>query len=384
MMPRGLTLVLASISLLTLGASVVLFAAVDYASAELLIFTPSVAAFVVIGAFVLQRQPSSVVGVLLLVFGVGGSVIYPLAAIGAAPAGTPSADVAGAFVQALDPMTYATVSLLLLVFPDGRLPSARWRPLVAMVAVGFALSVVGNLTTPGALLVFPQHENPVGVASPVLTAAGAVGYILATVSMLAAAASLVVRWRRGSALERAQLKWIAASGLLLAFVSALYLISFFLWAVALLPLVASSISFTLFPATVAIAVLRYRLFEIDRILSRTIGWAIVTGLLLAVFAGAVVGLQAVLAPVTANNTLAVAASTLVAAALFQPLRARVQHGVDRRFNRSRVDADRAVARFVDHARNEVDLARLRAALVATADDAVHPSDGAVWLRGVAQ
>ena len=109
------------------------------------------------------------------------------------------------------------------------------------------------------------------------------------------------------------------------------------------------------PIVIGIAILRYRLYEIDRIISRTIGWAIVTGLLVAVFAGLVVALQAVLAPVTKENTLAVAASTLVAFALFQPLRRRVQRAVDRRFDRARYDGQRTVGAFAERLRNEVDL-----------------------------
>ena len=137
----------------------------------------------------------------------------------------------------------------------------------------------------------------------------------------------------------------------------------------------------LLPAAIGIAVLRYRLYEIDRIVSRTIGWVVVTVILAAVFGVVVVGLQVVLEPVTGTNTLAVAASTLVAAALFQPLRGRVQRVVDRRFNRSRADAERAIGGFVARVRDEVDLAQLRTALAETADEAVRPVAATVWLRG---
>ena len=113
------------------------------------------------------------------------------------------------------------------------------------------------------------------------------------------------------------------------------------------------------PITIGIAILRYRLYEIDRLISRTIGWALVTGILVAVFALLVVALQAALTPVTDESTLAVAASTLVAFALFQPLRRRVQRAVDRRFDRARYDGQRTTAVFADRVRNEVDLVTLR-------------------------
>ena len=136
------------------------------------------------------------------------------------------------------------------------------------------------------------------------------------------------------------------------------------------------------PSRSAIAILRYRLYEIDRIVSRTIGWAIVTGILVAVFAGLVVGLQAILAPVTDENTLAVAASTLVAFALFQPVRRRVQRAVDRRFDRARYDGERTAAAFGERLRDEVDLAGLETDLAATVGLALRPGATGVWLRNV--
>jgi hypothetical protein len=134
----------------------------------------------------------------------------------------------------------------------------------------------------------------------------------------------------------------------------------------------------------ATAVLRYRLYEIDRIISRTIGYTIVTVTLALVFVGGVLGLQAILAQFTGGNTIAVAASTLVVAALFQPLRGRIQRVVDRRFDRTRYDATRVVDAFAARLRDEVDLDRLQAALLVTADEVVRPSGGSVWLRGARQ
>jgi hypothetical protein len=129
-----------------------------------------------------------------------------------------------------------------------------------------------------------------------------------------------------------------------------------------------------------VAILRYRLYEIDRLVSRTIGWAIVTGVLGVVFVCLVVTLQAVLAPFTRESTLAVAASTLVAFGLFQPLRRRVQRTVDRRFDRARYDGQRTTDAFAERLRNEVDLGTIRTSLAATANEAVRPSGSALWLR----
>ena len=135
------------------------------------------------------------------------------------------------------------------------------------------------------------------------------------------------------------------------------------------------------PISVAVAVLRYRLYAIDHIISRTIGWAVVTAVLVAVFVGVVVILQSVLSPVTRENTLAVAASTLIACALFQPLRRRVQHAVDRRFDRARVDAETTLRGFATRLRGEVELTAVEDEVVRTVSGALRPTGIAVWLRG---
>jgi hypothetical protein len=348
---------------------------------DLLIFTPALAVFVVVGGIVLLRRPSNAVGGLLLAFGASGSVMYPFVALGSAAAGTPGAAVAGVVVQALDPITYLLVSALLLVFPDGALPSPRWRPILALAPVGFLLSVAGNLLTAGPLMVFPQHDNPFGVAGPIVMLLGAIGYSTSAIVMVAAALSLVVRWRRSGERKRAQLKWIALTGALLAATTALYVVSFSAWGVALIPLIATSVAFALFPASVGIAVLRYRLYEIDRIISRTIGWAAVTGVVGVLYLVAVLVLQGVLGGITQGDTLAVAGSTLLAAAAFQPLRRRIQRVVDRRFHRSRYDSERTAAQFAEALRDEVDAGRLGAELRTAATSSLGPAAVSVWLRG---
>ena len=136
----------------------------------------------------------------------------------------------------------------------------------------------------------------------------------------------------------------------------------------------------LVPVSVWIAVTRYRLYEIDRLISRGLSWAVISGLLVAVYAGAILLLQTVLGDVIGGQTLAVAGSTLLAAALFQPLRRRVQTAVDHRFNRARYDAERTTTDFAERLRDEVDVDHLRTALAATASGAVHPTGVGVWLR----
>jgi len=206
------------------------------------------------------------------------------------------------------------------------------------------------------------------------------------VCLAIAVGSMVVRYRRSNGVERLQLRWlVAAAGFVVlaitAGLSSLIVIGEGLGVLVWIPAI---VAYPTIPVAIYIAITRYRLYEIDRIVSRTIGWALVTVALAAVFVGVIVGLQALLAPVTDENTLAVAASTLVAAALFQPLRARVQRAVDRRFNRARVDAQRAIDAFGAHLRDEVDLGALHGRLLAAADAAVQPAGAGLWLRSASE
>jgi hypothetical protein len=198
-----------------------------------------------------------------------------------------------------------------------------------------------------------------------------------------AAGSLVVRARSAVGIERQQLRWFTSSveAVVVAVIGGL-LVS------ALLPALGTSglvwipaiVAFPLVPIAIGTAVLRYRLFEIDRIISRTIGYAIVTLTLVVVFAGAVVGLQAVLEPLLGGNTVAVAASTLIVAALFQPLRGRIQRAVDRRFDRARYDGERTVAAFAARLRDQVDLQSLEGELGEVVRRTIAPTTLGLWIQ----
>jgi hypothetical protein len=200
--------------------------------------------------------------------------------------------------------------------------------------------------------------------------------------MIGAALALVIRFRAAAGVERQQLRWLTAA---LAFVVVAVLSGFIV--AQLVPATAQTgliwlgaiVAFPCVPIAIGIAVLRYRLYEIDRIVSRTISYAVLTALLVGVFAGAILLFQTVLAPLTGNNTLAVAASTLLVAALFQPVRGRVQRVVDRRFNRARYDAERTVAAFSERLRDEVDLRSLRSEVLDVVDRSLQPSLTGIWL-----
>ncbi len=228
---------------------------------------------------------------------------------------------------------------------------------------------------------------PAGVTSPLalggfwgslVSLLSVLSGVLGVVALVCVVASLVVRYRRARGVERAQLKWFAYVGLvvvptlLVAIVTGgatsgpLAVLTNVAWATAIGGL-------TLLPITIGIAVLRYRLYEIDRLVSRTIAYGVVSVVLAGVFVAIVLAVPTVLGPVTGSSTIAAATSTLVVAGLFQPIRGRVQRIVDRRFNRARYDAEATISAFAGRLRNEVDLEHLRAEILATVTQTVEPS-----------
>ena len=277
---------------------------------------------------------------------------------------------------------YLAFPLVGILFPDGRLPGPRWRlPILVLTLVQVAVAAVYAVAAGPVELDLP--DNPFGlVAFPpeVKNAVGLLGTLALVLAMAFAVVAIAVRWRRGSRVERSQLKWLFAA---LVVAGILFPLTFGASSRDEPPSIWPTLgvgSALLIPISIGIAILRYRLYEIDRLISRTVSWAVITGVLVVAFAGAVVALQAALAGFTQGQTLAVAASTLAAFALFQPLRRRVQAAVDRRFDRTRYDGQLTADAFAERLRNVVDVATLRAALVETVDQSVHPFESAVWLR----
>jgi hypothetical protein len=276
-------------------------------------------------------------------------------------------------------ITLITVYLFLL-FPDGRLPGPRWR-LVSWAAGGFSVVAIAGLgfTAGSERPNLPALSNPFGVTPAVLPFdAGVAGLAGLLCCVVVSAWSLFARSRRGTAVERQQIRWLAYSGCLVA--------------LALLPAVALSLTpgtaaritegtamaaVLSMPAAVAVAVLRYRLYDIDRVISRTLAYAIVTGLLVGVYAALVLLATRVL---SFHTPVAVAASTLAVAALFSPLRRQVQRAVDRRFNRARYDADQIVAAFAARLKDPVDPDSVRDDLAGVVHQTLEPACVMVWMR----
>jgi hypothetical protein len=289
-------------------------------------------------------------------------------------------------------MGFYLFAVLAITFPSGRLPSGRWG-LVSRLALAAALAIIlVSLVMPVVSGNLAGYPTSVPVANPfalfpdlpiwqVLTPDTTVLPII--VLMIAAAVSVVGRVRRAGGVERQQLRWFAGS---LVLIVAAVLFGFAL--TAIVPGTADSgaawllaiVAFPTVPIAIGIAVNRYRLYEIDRLISRTIGWALVSGVLVAVFAAVVIALQAALSSFTQGQTLAVAASTLIAFALFQPVRRRVQHAVDRRFDRARYDGERTAAAFAERLRDQVDLVALETDVIRTVGVALRPASSGLWIR----
>jgi hypothetical protein len=269
----------------------------------------------------------------------------------------------------------------LLLFPDGRLPSPRWRPVAWCAALGILCFVVGYTLKAGPLDDFPRITNPYGVDSPILEAVAIAGAILASASMVASAVSLIVRMRRAGRAERQQIKWLAYGGAVsvgAVFVGGVISI----WS----PDAAISvIGFGLLgvPIFTGVAIARYRLYDIDIIINRTLVYGSLTALLALMYFAVVTLTQALLRTLTDQERLpqlVVVASTLVIAALFNPLRRRIQSFIDRRFYRRKYDARKTLEAFSVKLRDETDLEALRDDLVGVVRETMQPAHVSLWLR----
>jgi hypothetical protein len=270
------------------------------------------------------------------------------------------------------------VTLPALLLPDGHLRSRRWRLVVAASVGGIVLILVGGSLAPGRLQGLPI-DNPFGlggVAGAVAWVVTYIGVALHWVTLVAALVCVVLRYRASRGTERQQLRWVGAGaaaavvGLLLAIPGLLGWLPSRTSDVVLVGLLCP-------PVGVAVAVLRYRLWDLDRLVSRTVTYALVTALLVVPYLLIVPAAGRLAA---GSGNLAVAAATLAAAALFQPLRRRVQDLVDRRFNRRRYDAARTVERFAARLRDQVDLDALQGELLTVVDQTMQPDQAWLWLR----
>lgn len=365
-------------------------------------------AYAVVGVVISTRRPGDRIGALLLAMGLSAELLAlsdePFgfgAGNGGAIATIAERDLIAVWLVPLLlnlwAVSFTLLGVLMLVFPTGRPLSPRWRPVVWLAFALIPVGMITSGTTRTDEAVASVSEFPLlGVLFGPETGSALreAGQGIFGVSQLAlfiiAATSLVLRYGRARGAERQQLKWLAYAALLFAAVSVGTAVIFFSPLRALdpgasiPPAVFGGIPFILalvaIPVAVGIAILRYRLYDIDLLINRTLVYGALTATLGAAYVGSVLLLQTLLRPFTAENEIAVAISTLAVVALFHPLRRRIQDAVDRRFYRSRYDAQRTLDAFAARLLDEVDLGDLERELVGVVAETVRPRHASVWLR----
>lgn len=379
------TLVGVSVPLITLGIFLSSRGPDAVGALEVVLFVLSSVAFPVVGALIIARHPRHPIGWIFVAAGLISVLQTLFAGYGTFALERESPIPGGVIASWLAdiiwlPSIALSTTFLFLLFPDGRLLSKRWRPIAWMAVVGTALSAIAAVFEP------TLYDRP-GIRAPLALPADArwiverlfgVSFFLWLSATIGAVISLIVRLRRARGDERQQVKWFA-----FAAVAALG---------ALIPLfvVESPEAYALFggiallaiPTSVGIAILKYRLYDIDRIINRTLVYGALTALLIGVYVAAAVGFGALVRSVTGqeNNSLVIAASTLAVAAVFGPARRRIQAFIDRRFYRRKYDAARTLETFSVKLREQVDLDSLSGELVGVVRDTMQPVHVSLWLR----
>jgi hypothetical protein len=358
---------------------------------DLVLFVPFLA-FPLVGALISSRRPENPIGWICLAAG----FFWMLLLLGESPSSLVPTSVA---LDALTQWTWVPpVGLLgiymILLFPDGKLPSRRWRPLAwfsgaVMVLVSVALTLI-----PGHLEGHPGVRNPFGLEAHPMVAQALPGVIvLLPVCIVASAASLIWRYRRSGGEVREQIKWVAFAASLVGVMYLITLVGGLFFAPEAtqgstgtppfgdILLSAVLLSYAGVPIAVGFAVLKYRLYDIDILINRTLVYGSLTAMLIALYFGVIVVLQrAFVLFIDQQSTLAIVASTLLIAALFTPLRRRIQSFIDRRFYRRKYDARKTLEAFSASLREETDLEALNSELVEVVRETMQPAHVSVWLR----
>ena len=352
-----------------------------------LIVTAALSVAIVVGGFVAWRLPRNAYGWLLLLFGISNGALqgfgenYTVYSYLVAAEPLPLAR-AGFILAALGfAIWFATIPLLFLLFPTGRLPSRRWWPFAAVIGLA-AVVLIGFLwrSPSAALIPVPSPFHTADAFGRFADSATSTAIVVLMLAIAVSALSVVVRALRAKGQERQQFKWLG-----LASVLVVVAIFFNTELVPLLPGVFDALleaaAFAGVPLAVGIAVLRYRLWDIDVIIRKTVQYVVVTALLAVVYFVLVITLQTVFSRVTGQtSTAAVVLSTLAIAALFTPLRRAIQGVIDRRFYRRKYNAEQVLTRFAATVRDETDLDRLTAELVRVIQETMQPEHVSVWLR----
>lgn len=343
-----------------------------------------------VGSLITTRRPENPIGWLflsaVLVLGVQSLLSwYAHTGLETRPGSLPAADLAGALTNGLGNLGFGLLfSFTFVLFPDGRLLSPRWRPVVWLGVTGLVWSVMETFH-PGPLFFFEQWDNPLGIdqLAAFYKTGTSVNEILSTFQVLAGPLCLFLRYRRASPTERQQIKLVTyvagvvmgITGVMLVASPVIHIDEIWLNLVFLLLVVS-------LPVSIGAAILRYRLWDIEVIIRRTLVYTVLTVLLALVYFGMVIVLEGALrAVIGGSSQVATVVSTLTIAALFTPLRRRVQAGIDRRFYRWKYNAEQALASFSAAARSETDLEALTGELVRVVEETMRPESVSLWLRG---
>jgi hypothetical protein len=394
--PAGLAWALWALTLLGLGATLWLDGLLQGAGYPELAYllgsgnaTTLVAAVsaATVGALVASRRPGHRVGWLLAALGLsitvsGFSFSYTRYGLVARPGTLPAAIWLAGIANGGVFLDLSCAGFTLLLSPTGTLPSPRWRWWARITAAGLALAFLTLVLAPRPLYPeYPEIRNPVGLdvlEHGVGAAIFPVGALLVLAGLVVGPVSLLLRFRRARGLERLQLRWLALGAALAALAFVVSMVDLIIelsdgWVFQ----AALGISVAVLPLATGAAILRYRLYDIDRIVSRTLAYGLLTILLGLGYAAVVLGLGRLLGR---NSSLAVAAATLAVAAAFQPARRRIQAAVDRRFNRRRHDAGRVIDAFAARLRDQVDLDALQGELLTVTEETMQPTQVSLWLR----
>jgi hypothetical protein len=347
-------------------------------------------AYSTVGAIIISRRPKNPIGWIVSAFGFliawgQFSGLYAFHALVARPGLLPGGEAAAWFAAWLAGPAWGLFPYLLLLFPNGTPLSRRWRPLLWVNGILIAVSVLVGALYSGPIG-FGAVRNPIGIeaAEDVLTFVGDLGFYLYTALLLLSVVSVYLRFRHAGGTERQQIKWLAYAAALLgclALVDTIVELLFGWFAVWFDLLIVGAL--LCLPVSIGVAVLRYRLYDIDRLINRTLVYGLLTATLALLYFGSVTATQTLLRTLTDQQELpqlVVVASTLVIAALFTPLRRRIQGFIDKRFYRSKYDARKTLEAFSAKLRDETDLEVLNDDLVGVVRETMQPAHVSLWLR----
>ena len=344
--------------------------------------------FATLGALISSRRPGNAMGWIFLATGILGGVQnffgqYASVALAQPGPALPGGALAAWLAMLAQNSFPVSIIFLVLLFPDGRLPSRRWRPVAWALGLFLTITLIIGALSPGPFTEFPSANNPFGIEgaklSETVLAAGGVGGIVCVVATML---SLIVRFYYSRGEKRLQLKWFTYA--VVVGLSTPLLLSMFAPALfQVLGQLAWTLGFLSLPVAAGVAILKYRLYDIDRIINRTLVYASLTVTLVALYVGGIVLMQRLFVFLTGQEKLpqlATVASTLVIAALFNPLRYRIQSLIDRRFYRRKYDAQRTLSAFAKKLRDETDLDQLNGDLVAVIQETMQPEHVTIWIR----